>query len=466
MSILGVSAFHHDSAAALIKKGRIIGACHEERFTRLKYDKSWPQNSIDYLQSITNNIKTIAYYDDTKKHDVKPIVKAQFPSAEIIYFDHHECHAMSSILMTDWEDCAVMVVDTVGGKYSTSLGVYNKGKFTWLKRFTYPNSLGLFYSSATRLLGLKPLHDEAQVMAAASFGKPKWADFIEDKFIEINQDGYQLKTDLRRGVGYGCLDWDIAASVQNVLEKTLLKLAKWLQKETGMLNLAYSGGVALNCVANTFLSKYSNFINIAIQPASGDAGCALGAAALVNRPTWTGPLLGYNCNTAIDVEDVANRILKGEIVPLMHGKAEFGPRALGNRSLLSLPTDVNSKKLHILKGRHTDYWRPWAPICLEEVAKSYFIVYNKKYNFDMLFVSDNITKKWFNNPLKNARLQVVNHKTNSTLAKILEITTKAGYPILINTSLNAKGKPIVNTVKDFNNEMANNGSHVYNNGCF
>ena len=154
-------------------------------------------------------------------------------------------------------------------------------------------------------------------------------------------------------------------------------------------------------------------------------------------------------------------MLKGAIVPLLHGKAEFGPRALGNRSFIALPTDENSKKLHILKGRHTDYWRPWAPICLEEVAKSYFFVYNNNYNFDMLFVSDNLTEKWFSSGLNNARLQVVTDKTNSKLAEILKITTKAGYPILINTSLNARGKPIVNTVEDFNNEVANNGRHIY-----
>ena len=461
MSILGVSAFHHDSAAAIIKKGKIIGACQEERFTRIKYDKSWPKNSIDYLQSITNEIKTVAYYDDRKKRKTRSIIKLQFPKAEIIYFDHHECHAMSSILMTPWKQCAVMVVDTIGGSYSTSLGVYDKGKFTWLKRIPYPNSLGLFYSTATRLLGLTPLQDESQVMAAASFGKPKWSNYIEDNFLNIADNSYQLKVDLRRGVGYGTLDWDIAASVQKVLEKALLTMAVWLQKETGMTNLAYSGGVALNCVANTVLAKHSNFTEIAIQPASGDAGCALGAAALITRPTWTGPFIGYDCKTNIDVEDIADRVLKGAIVPLLHGKAEFGPRALGNRSFIALPTDENSKKLHILKGRHTDYWRPWAPICLEEVAKSYFFVYNNNYNFDMLFVSDNLTEKWFSSGLNNARLQVVTDKTNSKLAEILKITTKAGYPILINTSLNARGKPIVNTVEDFNNEVANNGRHIY-----
>lgn len=461
MSILGVSAFHHDSAAALVHDKKIIGACHEERFTRVKYDKNWPEKSISYLQSLDSKIDTVAFYDKEKPNSSKSLIKLHLPKTEIVYFDHHECHAMSSVLMTDWESCAVMVVDTVGGSYSTSLGVYEKNKFRWIKRIKYPNSLGLFYSTATRLLGMRPLQDEAQVMAAAGFGNPKWSQIIHDKVISVSPGNYQLKMDLRRGLGFGVLDWDIAASVQKVLETALLSLATWLYKETGMKNLAYSGGVALNCVANTILYKHSGFENIAIQPASGDAGCALGAAAMVSRPVWDGPYLGFDCKTKINVKEIANKILDGHIVPIIHGKAEFGPRALGNRSLLCLPTEHNSKKLHILKGRITDNWRPWAPICLEDIADSYFCVYNKKYNFNMLFVSDNTSDKWFKNKLNNARLQVVNRNTNKTLSKILELTTKAGFPILINTSLNAKGKPIVNSVEDYKNEMDDNSCNVY-----
>ena len=453
MSILGVSAFHHDSAAALIKKGRIIGACHEERFTRKKFDSNWPQQSIDYLHNKANGIKTVSFYDKDNKGDSKSLIKKQFPQAEVVYVDHHESHAMSSILTTDWEECAVMVVDTVGGDYSTSLGVFSNNQFKWLKRIKYPNSLGLFYSTATRLLGFKPLHQEAQVMAAAGYGTPKWADYIKNYIIQINEGNYQLKLDLRRGVGYGVLDWDIACSVQSVLEEALLSLAKWLQKETGMNNLAYSGGVALNCVANTTLSKFSGFENIAIQPASGDAGCSLGAAALISRPSWDNAYLGYSDNFNNDAQLIAKSLLAGKIVPVITGKAEFGPRALGNRSFLALPTIDNSERLHILKGRKTDTWRPWAPVCLEEFANSYFTVYNENYNYEMLFVADTLTNKWFNNRMKNARLQIVNKRKNLLLSEILEITSEQNQPILINTSLNARGKPIVNSIDDYKREL-------------
>ena len=453
MSILGVSAFHHDSAAALLKNNQIVGASQEERFSRKKYDKRWPQHTIQWLKHLSDDITSVAFYDKDNRQDSKQLIKRQFPKADIVFVDHHESHAMSSILMTDWDECAVMVVDTVGGKFSTSLGVYRNGKFTWLKRFRYPNSLGLFYSAATRFLGFRPLCDESQVMAAAGFGKPIFSQLIEDHFIEVTENSYRLKIDLERGIGVLGLEWNVAASVQEVTEHILVNLAKWLQKETGLPNLAYSGGVALNCVANTLIYKLAGYNNIAIQPAAGDAGCALGAAALVERPIWTSPFLGYEDSFGYTVDQVAEKILDGHIVPHINGRAEFGPRALGNRSYLALPNKINNVRLNNLKERTEDSWRPWAPVCLENVANDYFKVYNKKYNQDMLFVSDTQTKLWYQNNLQNARLQVVSPKSNMFLSEILDITTKNGYPILINTSLNARGKPIVNSVFDYEKEI-------------
>ena len=149
---------------------------------------------------------------------------------------------MSSILTTDWTD-AIMVVDTVGSRYSTSLGVYKGGQIEWIKRFRYPNSLGLFYSSATRLLGFVPLSDECKVMSAAAYGSPKWTSLIRDKVLHWDSDGdYNLLVNLERGAGFGTLDWDIAASVQHVLQAVLLGLSHWLYRETGLTNLAYAGG--------------------------------------------------------------------------------------------------------------------------------------------------------------------------------------------------------------------------------
>jgi carbamoyltransferase len=444
MKILGVSCYHHDSAAASIKNGHIEGASHEERFTRKKYDNSFPVNTIDWLSDPHEDWEFAAFYEESTYKRFKEDIK-KHTRARPILVDHHEAHAMSSILMTDWYECAVMVVDTVGNKYSTSLGVYENGQITWIKRFRYPNSIGLFYSSATRLLGLKPLSDESQVMAAAAYGQPKWTDFIKSKVLHHDENDYNLLLNLERGFGYGALDWDIAASVQKTTEHILVNLATWLQKETGMKNLAYAGGVALNCVANTEIIKHSGFNDIAIQPAAGDAGCALGAAALVERPIWENAYLGVNASNGLLAEEYAEKILKGDIVSVINGRAEFGPRALGNRSLLCTPTNDNIEKLNRYKNRIDDAWRPYAPICQEEEMHNWFNVY--KTSYEMLFVADILGGNFKTHDM-SARLQAVNATKCPLIWKILEITRQQGFPILINTSLNAKGKPIVNTMDD------------------
>jgi carbamoyltransferase len=450
MKILGVSCYHHDSAAATLKDGFITAASHEERFSREKFDKSFPQHTINWMRNSHDDWEFAAFYEESTYSEFKSEIK-KFTRARPVLVDHHESHAMSSILMTDWTECAVMVVDTVGNKYSTSLGVYRNGKIEWLKRFRYPNSLGLFYSSATRLLGFTPLSDECKVMSAAAYGTPKWTPFIKEKILNWNYDGdYTLLQNLERGVGTGALDWDIAASVQNVLEIILLELSNWLYRETGMSKLAYAGGVALNCVANTYIKRYGYWDKIAIQPAAGDAGCALGAAALIERPMWENAYLGLSDSDGQTPDEVADKIIKGEIVPVIQGRAEFGPRALGNRSLLCAPFDDNIKKLNVIKKRDTDSWRPYAPVCQQKEAEDWFIIYEP--SFEMLFTADIVGGNFMTHD-KTARVQITNSSKNSFLNRVLELTRQKGYPILINTSLNAKGKPIVNTVEDFKREV-------------
>jgi len=454
MNIVGISAYHHDSAAAWLSAGFIQGASHEERFTRKKFDNRFPISTLQWLRTQREQVDTVAFYEQKDfmerqniRREIKKTISGKF---NIEFFDHHECHAMSSICTTTWDSCAVMVVDSMGGKYATSLGIFENNKITWLKRFEYPNSLGLFYSTVTRFLGFTPMLDEEKVMSAAAFGEPKWADYLKEKVIKTEFGNYNIVKDLRRGVGTAVLDWDIAKSAQDILQECLINLAAWLHKETGQFKLAYAGGVALNCVANTELIRYTNFNDIAIQPAAGDAGCALGAAALVQRPLWEGPFLGYEDSLQQNPEEIAYKILQGEVVCVLNGKAEFGPRSLGNRSMLSLPTKVNISKLNNIKKRVNDSWRPYAPICLDSVAEEYFDIYHPCYN--MLFVAFSDTDI-FRTHDDTARLQLVNSSKTAFLGKILEITTAQGHPILINTSLNTKGKPIVNTVEDFKNEI-------------
>jgi carbamoyltransferase len=452
MKILGVSSYHHDSAAASVIDGYIKGASHEERFSRNKFDKSFPNNTIKWLRDAWDDWDFAAFYEETTYKDFKSEIK-KFTKAKPVLVDHHESHAMSSICMTDWTECAVMVVDTVGNKYSTSLGVYRNGQIEWIKRFRYPNSLGLFYSAATRLLGFQPLSDECKVMSAAAYGEPKWESWIHKHVLNWTslEGDYTVLQNLERGVGTGRLDWDIAASVQSVLEKTLLTLSYWLKKETGMSNLAYAGGVALNCVANTKLLKLTPWDKIAIQPAAGDAGCALGAAALIERPLWQTIYLGIESSNNILADDCADRILRGEIVPVINGRAEFGPRALGNRSLLCAPTSDNIEKLNKIKNRTEDSWRPYAPVCQIEEIDNYFDV--PQYCPYMMFTADIVDGNFKTHDM-SARLQTVTGSSNAYLWKVLEKTRQYGYPILINTSLNAKGKPIVNTVEDFKREVS------------
>ena len=454
MNIIGISAYHHDSAAAHLDKHLIKAASHEERFSRKKYDSNFPNKTIRWIRKQQEQVDVVAFYekkDFIERQNIKRDIKKNLPGKfDIEFFDHHECHAMSSILTTNWDDCAVMVVDSIGGKYATSLGVYENNKITWLKRFEYPNSLGLFYSTITRFLGFTPLMDEEKVMSAAAYGDPKWAKYAKEKLIKTDIGEYTLLQDLRRGIGIGTLDWDIAASAQEILQECLLNLAGWLHMETGQFKLAYGGGVALNCVANTQLVRYTNFNEIAIQPAAGDAGCALGAAALVEKPLWEGPFLGFEDSLMQSPDEIAFRLLREEVVPVLNGRAEFGPRALGNRSLLADPRGNEIKdKVNEIKRRQK--FRPFAPVILEEFANDIFEMPVSKTPYMQYTAKCKYPNKYpaICHVDNTSRVQTVSKNDNKGLYELLTKWYKeTGCPMLLNTSLNIKGQPIVNDIKD------------------
>jgi carbamoyltransferase len=464
MKTLGISALHHDSAVCYTKNNEILFASGEERFSRIKNDSSWPKHSIDYAIEHFGKPDNFVFYDKlsfSKRREIKSKL-----GKNVWFIDHHESHAYSSIFTAPWDTrhpCAVMVVDTVGANKSTSLGYWDGKNINWLKVFRHPNSLGLFYSSITRLIGYEPNLDESKTMSAAAFGNPKWLPYMEKYFLEYDFSSYQCLKDFRRGLGQGVLDFDIAASAQLLLQEILITLAAWLQKETKCDKLTYAGGVALNCVANTKIFEETNFTEMWVQPAAGDAGGAMGAAfgervlhprVLCGPPAqWKNAYLGCDAGDNLDPAETAKKLIKGQIVPVLRGKAEWGPRALGNRSFLAVPNKINSIRLHDIKGRQTDRWRPWAPICLSSVANNYFEIANPSY--EMMFVAYSKTKQWFKYPDNTARLQVVDSVNNPWLAEVLRITTENGKPILINTSLNVKGKPIVNTYEDYEKEIKN-----------
>lgn len=443
--ILGISAFHHDSAVSLVDQNEILFASHEERFSRIKFDASWPAYSLEYCIKKFGVPDTAVFYDTlsfSKRLDIKSRVR-RLGIKRCEFIEHHNSHAYSSICMNNWEPGAVLVVDTKGGHWATSLGYWDGKKLNWLKRFAYPNSLGLFYSSVTKLLGFTPLSDEQKVMSAAMYGTPKWASYIKDRILHFDNNSYYLLKKLERGVGVGALDFDIAASAQFILEQVLINLAKALHKDTGSDTLYYSGGVALNCVANSKIYQHTHFKNIFIQPSSGDAGGALGASVINNNAVWKTAYLGFDVGEGENPIDVATKIAKGEIVQIVNGKAEFGPRALGNRSYLCLPTKSNILKLNSLKERSDDTWRPYAPVCRDVDIDKYFdVVYPSK---EMMFVSNRKTNHWISYPDDSARLQIVSKSYNSYLHEILSLVSLTRTPVLINTSLNKKGKPIINS---------------------
>ncbi len=452
MTTLGISAFHHDSAAALVSDNKIVAASHEERFSRQKFDNRWPVYTLRWLQKFDHTVDDVVFFDKMnfiKRREIKSLIKSQLDikNSNIHFLEHHESHALSSIKTSGWDTCAVMVIDTKGGHYSTSLGYWDGKKIHWLRKFPYPQSLGLFYSSITRLLGFTPNSDESKVMSAAMYGYPKWKEYMEKYLVSTDKEGsYWVEYDLRKGLGYGVTDFDIAASAQQVLEDIIINLVKWLQKRTGQKKLAYSGGVALNCVANTRILQNTKIEDIWIQPAAGDAGGALGAALKIEDANWKNAYLGYDVGDILDPYEIATQIISGKIVPVCRGRAEWGPRALGNRSLLALPTKINNLRLHDLKGREHDRWRPWAPICLKEAASTYFDVIKESH--EMLYIAYSKTKKWYSYPDKSARLQIVSKENNPWLYEVLKITTTNGHPILVNTSLNLKGTPIVNNLEN------------------
>ncbi len=453
---LGISALHHDSAVCLVDGQKILFASGEERFSRVKNDSRWPTRAIDHVIKHYGTPTDAVFYDELnfrKRYEIKRKLR-KVGINNHWFVPHHNSHAYSAIITAPWvcdTPCGVMVVDTIGGKKATSLGYWDGKNLQWLKTFPYPNSLGLFYSSITRLIGFNSNVDESKTMSAAAFGTPKWQEYMEKYLIDIEKDNYTCLKDFERGLGYGVLDWDIASSAQAVLEKILINLANWLQKETGCTKLAYAGGVALNCVANTKILQNTNFDQVWVQPAAGDAGGAMGSALQFVPAKWENAYLGYDAGDTLDPVEVALKLIRGHIVPVVRGKAEWGPRALGNRSFLAIPSKINSIRLHDIKGRQNDRWRPWAPICLSSVAKDNFDIVQPSY--EMMFVAYSKNRKWFPYPDKTARLQVVDSTNNKWLSEVLKITTENGHPILINTSLNAKGKPIVNTHEDFTKEV-------------
>jgi carbamoyltransferase len=460
MIILGVNETSHDASVSLIKDGKIFFAGHAERYSKQKND--WYVNDSlikDALQY--GRPDHIAYYE-------KPLLKGSrlalkggagewkprfnIPGIPRKSFSHHYSHAAAGYFTSDFNNAVIVVLDAMG-EYNTSTIWVGEGDKIKLKyKQNYPVSFGLFYSAFTQLIGLMPNQEEYIMMGMAAYGDPnKYYKKVESYFDSYDYQKYNFHK--------GILDWDmiineqdkfdIAAAAQMVYEDRLTGFMEYAKKITGKKNLVFMGGCALNSSANTML--WNIFENIWIMPNPGDAGSSLGAAAALygKHLEWKTPYLGYDLGGQYPVEQIVEGILKDGIVAVASGRAEYGPRALGNRSILADPRDPLIKdKVNLIKQR--ELFRPFAPVVIEEFASKWF---------DMDFTSPYMqyTVKCLQ-PEKipsvvhadgTSRVQTVNKNQHRGLWRVLnKFYLKTGVPILLNTSLNIKGKPLLNDEND------------------
>lgn len=569
-SVLGISAFYHDSAAAIIVNGEIIAAAQEERFTRKKHDASYPKNAINYVLKESrlklNEVDHIVFYE-------KPFLKFErlletyigfSPSGfksfsmsmplwlseklfqkkmlfdalkeqdnnfndikKINFSEHHLSHAASAFFSSPYDEAVILTLDGVGEWATTTISIGKYNKINILKEIHFPHSLGLLYSAFTYFLGFKVNSGEYKVMGLAPYGQPKFKDIILDNLIDVKEDGsfrlnmnyFNYATGLtmtnnkfaklfnmeRRKPEneLSQIHMDIAASIQAVTEEIVLKIARFLFREFKIPNLCMAGGVALNCVANGKILKDGLFKNIWIQPASGDAGGALGAAQafyyqeLDNKreffktDSMKGSYLGpeftddevenelKNCganykkvNLDQIIKDTAKALSEEKAIGWFQGRMEFGPRSLGNRSIIADSRSEKMQKNLNLKVKYRESFRPFAPAVLFEKVSEWFeinsespymlLVADVKKSIQLqmsneqknLFGIDKLNVKRSSIPSVthvdySARIQTVHKETNPIFHKLIEEFEKiTKYPVLVNTSFNVRGEPIVCSATD------------------
>ena len=570
-SILGISAFYHDSAASLLINGEIIAAAQEERFTRIKHDSSYPFNAINFVLNYSGlklaDIDYIIFYEKPflkferlletyvafaprgflsfckamplwlreKLYQKKLILNhlkkndPNFKDENKLFFsEHHLSHAASAFFPSPYEDAIVLTADGVGEWATTTVAIGNKNSLEIKKEIHFPHSLGLLYSSFTYYIGFKVNSGEYKLMGLAPYGLPIYQEKIKDNLIDIKEDGtfrlnqeyFNYATGLTmtnkkfddlfgqkprdsKNEELKQFHMDIAASIQKVTEDIMIKLVKALKKEFNIPNLCLAGGVALNCVVNGKIFKEKIFDNIWIQPAAGDAGGSLGAALALwyvefgNKRTinpkddMKGSFLGpeYTDNDIknelqkvgavfelMDENEIINKTVEDlsneKAIGWFQGRMEFGPRALGGRSILGDPRSPTIQKTLNLKVKYRESFRPFAPVILRDDLSDWFdinvdspymlivanIVSNKIIEMTKeektLFGIDKLNIKRSEIPAVthvdySARIQTAHKETNPKYCKLLEKFKKeTNCPILINTSFNVRGEPIVNTPID------------------
>ena len=572
MRVLGISAFYHDSAAALLVDGRITAAAQEERFTRKKQDARFPVSAIGYCLDEAgiklDDVDYVAFYEKPfikferlletymafaprgfqsfstaipiwireklfQKNIIRDELKKFAPdfdwNSKLLFTEHHISHAASAFYASPFREAAVLTMDGVGEWCTASTAVGRGKELTIEKELHFPHSLGLLYSAFTYYLGFKVNSGEYKVMGLAPYGQPEFTDVILDHLMDLKEDGsFRLDlsyfdyctgltmTNQKFADLFGepvrdplkdllsSFHMNVAASIQKVAEEVMLRLTRSLEREHGLENLCLAGGVALNCVANGRILRDGAFKNIWVQPAAGDAGGSVGAALAVwhqflgqerklngSRDLMQGAFLGpafaqqevesrlkkVGANFAVSsdpevVEQTATALANGEAVGWVQGRMEFGPRSLGARSILGDPRSPSMQKMLNLRIKYRESFRPFAPAVLrEEVADWFELDADSPY---MLLVADvkrerrrrmsNEEQALFGIDKLNvvrseipavthvdysARVQTVHADTNPRFhALISRFKDKTGCPVLVNTSFNVRGEPIVCTPED------------------
>ena len=571
-TVLGISAFYHDAAAALVQDGRIVAAAQEERFTRKRHDPRFPKNAINYCLEEAgveaDDLDAVVFYDkaiDTWDRVVRTCIQVGEPAREqfaraaksvlgvklwvkdhvvdaigttgrlgdVLFTEHHMAHAASAFYPSPFDEAAILTLDGVGEWSTTSVGVGRGAKLELVEEIDYPHSLGLLYSAFTYFCGFKVNSGEYKLMGLAPYGRPRFAQTIKDHLIDIKPDGsYRLNLDY-----FGYVDgvtmtsakfdalfggparapesritrreMDLAASIQAVTTEVVLALAHHARAQTGVRNVVLAGGVALNCVANGALQRAGIFDGLWIQPAAGDAGGALGSALLVNhayfgeprrppggRDSQMGSYLGPAYSTGevkafLDRQDypyqhvpdnesraqiVAQALSEGKVVGFFSGRMEFGPRSLGARSIVGDARGSETQSKLNLKIKYRESFRPFAPAVLgEDVGKHFELTGESPYMLlvapvhqskrlpvdSRLFDGDDNEDllRIVNQPRSDlpaithvdfsARVQTVTADTNPEFYRLIKAFKDiTGIGVVVNTSFNVRGEPIVCTPKD------------------
>lgn len=462
MVIYGINACSHDASISVIENGEVLFAAHSERYSKIKND--WYLND-EIIKAALEYGKpdAIGYYEKPwlKRARVSLLgghsspysaVKAFFPNSKILNFKHHYSHACAGYYTSKFDDAVIVVLDAIGEFETTSIWTGNGDKVKQVYSKKYPFSFGLFYSAFTEYIGLKPNEEEYIMMGMAAYGDPEiYFSQVNALFPSINE-----QTELfHYGVeGFSVIPteknkFNIAAAVQAVYEKRLIEFMTFAKNKTGKENLVFMGGCALNCSANTKL--FSIYNQVWIMPNPGDAGSSLGAAAAIHgrHLDWKGPYLGETVPGEYPVDSIFNQLVNNKIAAVANGRAEYGPRALGNRSILADPRDPSCKDLvNTVKGR--EMFRPFAPVIMEEHSSEWFDMSQPSPYMQYAFKCKK--PKLIPSVVHEdgtSRVQTVNKNQHPGLYELLRRWKEhSGVPVLLNTSLNIKGQPLLNDLED------------------